>query len=826
MSTPGTVLASPRDRYQLDRELGRGGFGVTHLARRLSDGTSVVVKRLRMDRLDDWKAFDLFEREARVLEALRHPGIPTFIDHFELQEGGKLHGFALVQEYVPGRTLRELARGLDVAAMRRWFTRLLEICRYLHGQDPPVIHRDINPKNVMLRDDGAAMLIDFGTVQNALRSADTVSSTSAGTFGYAASEQLIGRALPSSDLYGLAMTYLAVASGREPETMPFAGNRVQVSEVLRGHDAHPRLKLLLEEMTELDPARRPARADDVLKRLQAIPEVTATPAAALVPAPAGDLAARIEQVWRERAERTRAIGRGALELAALPEYEMASLAAIDETGAHALIAFGHAHPELARLDLQSFQLRVLDKGEVSLSTNVAAAADGRSLLLRSFDEGVLITCAPDGTSKVQPIKGLPGTGSMGEVGTYAISPDGAHLAICHHSEVALVDLVRGGVAQKLKVEARMSHPMGGKICFVPDGSALIVEQFSDRYLVDAAGKTTPLTWDAVAFAGDGHTVAIAEDDKLSVGVAESYAPLRWRRAPAVIWRAGEDVEAVRWSPDGRMIAAVLDSERIVVLDATSGVVLMEVDDPYRPGKPMQDVDHVGFSADGRRLIVSGCFTLHPRATDHRRGLAVYSLTQRRAMATIVARPFESAPFRRGPADLKALAVTPFGVAGDPGTDPVRAILTEQQPIGAAGLDLADRIGFWGGMVGAGKLPADVDLGPLIEASVGLTHLLPLAVDRASTPVAGAPARFGQAGAGGANATLPVPALLDQLRWLAGKDHDEQDVLFAEMLPAQIARELANQKSPAKAAASNRRRQLVIGVIVAVVIAALLAAVGL
>lgn len=104
--------------------------------------------------------------------------------------------------------------------------------------------------------------------------------------------------------------------------------------------------------------------------------------------------------------------------------------------------------------------------------------------------------------------------------------------------------------------------------------------------------------------------------------------------------------------------------------------------------------------------------------------------------------------------------------------------------------------------------------------------MPLAVDRAGAPVPGAPARFGQAGAGGAGATLPVPALLDQLRWLAGKDHDEQDVLFAEMLPAQIARELASQKSPAKAAASNRRLQIVIGVIVALVIAAILAAVGL
>jgi eukaryotic-like serine/threonine-protein kinase len=77
------VFAGKNERYEVVRPLGEGGFGVTHLATRTSGGRRVVVKQLRMDRLGDWKAFDLFEREAAVLESLRHPNIPAFVDHFE-----------------------------------------------------------------------------------------------------------------------------------------------------------------------------------------------------------------------------------------------------------------------------------------------------------------------------------------------------------------------------------------------------------------------------------------------------------------------------------------------------------------------------------------------------------------------------------------------------------------------------------------------------------------------------------------------------------------------------------------------------------------------
>ena len=281
-------LTGPEGTYVLLNEIAQGGFGVTYRARREEDGAEVVVKKLRIERLKDWKSLELFEREAKVLRALNHANIPAYIDAFSVGPDDAPEGYVLVQGYVPGPTLSQVMRGdarrLSNQQMLSWFFELLEICEYLHGRHPPIVHRDISPKNIILRStDDAAVLIDFGTVQARIRSASEVASTSAGTFGYAPMEQFVGRATPSSDLYSAAMTFIAVASGLEPEAMPFSGNRVEVQEALPGFE--PRLQLVLKEMTEPNPDDRPQSASEVLALLQSlrVSEVHAEPEAAKVP---------------------------------------------------------------------------------------------------------------------------------------------------------------------------------------------------------------------------------------------------------------------------------------------------------------------------------------------------------------------------------------------------------------------------------------------------------------------------------------------------------------------------------------------------------------
>jgi eukaryotic-like serine/threonine-protein kinase len=96
----GLQLQGAASRYVLERPLGEGGFGLTWRARDEA-GRAVVVKQLRLERAQDWKSVELFEREAQVMASLDHPNIPKLIDRMNGGDGA----LYLVQEFVPGQPL-------------------------------------------------------------------------------------------------------------------------------------------------------------------------------------------------------------------------------------------------------------------------------------------------------------------------------------------------------------------------------------------------------------------------------------------------------------------------------------------------------------------------------------------------------------------------------------------------------------------------------------------------------------------------------------------------------------------------------------------------
>jgi hypothetical protein len=822
------VLQGKRERYEVVRPLAEGGFGITHLARRMRDGEEVVIKQLRMERLDDWKAFDLFEREATVLESLRHPNIPAFVDHFECKEGDALRGFALVQAYVLGKTLREVQRERPPSgsiAMRVWFTRLLEVCQYLHERTPPVIHRDITPKNVILRGDGEPVLIDFGTVQNALRSADTISSTSAGTFGYAAPEQLIGRAVPASDLYGLAMTYLAVATGREPEALPFVGNRVQVSEALREHDTHPRLVLLLEEMLDPDVARRPASAADVLGRLRAIPAAAASAATvALAPVDEASPVARAEQLWRARAARATRLGKAkAAAFSPAPKTDRIRNCVVDETGRRALLEVGFKEGVVVAIDLDTLEVApFVDARQLQIyHPDVLFDVEGQTALLSSFGDGTLFMPTSSGEPRSKHLGKVLDmfSASMGDPGVYAVSPDQTLLAHAGGGAIVAVDIERAAIAQRIEPQGGlgMAASLGGKLRFTPDGSCMLHEAHRDTRIIDAKGAVQKFENTLIACGHDGRTAARVSESAVEVGVIESWAPLSWRESPRRIWKPGERVHHARFSPDDRMLVVALGSGRLVVLDVARGEVVLEAGDPYRPGLGLRRVEHLGFSSDGRRLFVVGSCTVHPLAIDEDAVIAVYSLTQRKALGTIGLVEDE-----RGLYGFTTLG--PHGpLSGKPKSQGarVRALLCDtpaEEVLGQkldAALDFEDRVSFWGGPLGETRMPPKQDLRPVVDASAGLTHLLPVALQRMQDGAQAAPARFGQGS--GEGATLPIPPLLQQLEWLATKSQPEREILFEDMLPDIVAREAAKLATPA-GGTLRKLNPMIIAILVAIVVA--------
>src|SRR6185436_4852982 len=165
-------------------------------------GAPVAIKRFVVKGSQSWKDVELAEREATVLASLSHPSLPAHVDHFE--ENGALY---LVMQKIEGESIASLTkRGgmLSQEDVMRFLSDAAAVLDYLHRRSPPVIHRDINPKNVIRRPDGSFAIVDFGAVRDKLKPEG--GSTVVGTFGYMATEQFQGRALPASDVYSVGAT--------------------------------------------------------------------------------------------------------------------------------------------------------------------------------------------------------------------------------------------------------------------------------------------------------------------------------------------------------------------------------------------------------------------------------------------------------------------------------------------------------------------------------------------------------------------------------------------------------------------------------------------
>jgi serine/threonine protein kinase len=250
-------------RYRLGPRLGKGSQGEIYLARDTKPTASVepevVVKRLTPR--GTWKSFELFEREAKVLAQLRHPGVPRHLATIEEPPGT----FNLVMQRAPGENLRDLAarRRLSELELRDVLVRCLEILDYLHTRTPAVVHRDIKPSNIVRAPDGKCSLVDFGGVLDAAR--EKGGSTVVGTFGYIAPEQLHGQATSATDLYALGATIVALAGGIEPEDVPRKGLRMDLERHLPALE--PGFRDALTAMTDPDPEKRPQRAREVVALL-------------------------------------------------------------------------------------------------------------------------------------------------------------------------------------------------------------------------------------------------------------------------------------------------------------------------------------------------------------------------------------------------------------------------------------------------------------------------------------------------------------------------------------------------------------------------------
>lgn len=210
------------DRYRIAGVLGQGGIGITYRAEDMETQQQVALKALSFQRMGEWKTLELFEREAKVLKHINHPAIPRYLDYFQVDTESDRR-FYIAQQLADGESLAVLIdsgwRGSE-GDIKQIATQILEILIYLHELQPPIIHRDIKPQNLIRRTDGMVTLVDFGAVQDTYRHTQIGGSTVVGTYGYMPPEQYRGKALPASDLFGLGATILFLLTGRSPAELP------------------------------------------------------------------------------------------------------------------------------------------------------------------------------------------------------------------------------------------------------------------------------------------------------------------------------------------------------------------------------------------------------------------------------------------------------------------------------------------------------------------------------------------------------------------------------------------------------------------------------
>lgn len=271
MIEAGKVL---QGRYRVEKQIGQGGMGAVFIATDERFGSTVAIKETFFT---DEKFRKAFEREARLLNSLRHPALPRVSDHF-IDGNGQF----LVMEFIDGEDLSEQleseGRVFSVEEVMGWADQLLDALEYLHSQEMPVIHRDIKPQNLKLTSRGQIILLDFGLAKGNATNPESATAAKS-VFGYsrnyASLEQIQGTGTdPRSDLYSLAATLYHLLTGVPPaDALTRAMNVLSEKDdpLFEANQIRPEIPAgvarVLHEAMALNAGQRPASAKEMRERL-------------------------------------------------------------------------------------------------------------------------------------------------------------------------------------------------------------------------------------------------------------------------------------------------------------------------------------------------------------------------------------------------------------------------------------------------------------------------------------------------------------------------------------------------------------------------------
>lgn len=258
------------DTYEILEKLGEGAGGIVYKAYHRRLRQEVVIKRYRKGVI----SLSGNRREADILKNLRHSYLPQVLDFFETDEA-----VCTVMSYVPGKSfarLLEEGRRFTSRELARWGMQICSALNYLHSQEPPVIHCDIKPANVMLTPQGDICLIDFNI---SFYLGDT--SVLGYTNGYTSPEQYLialsresGRGTPEevkiderTDIYSVGATLYHLAVGQK-----VGDYRERIDTGLLSGVTGEAFAQVIEKALRVDPGQRWQSAYDMFRALQDIPK--------------------------------------------------------------------------------------------------------------------------------------------------------------------------------------------------------------------------------------------------------------------------------------------------------------------------------------------------------------------------------------------------------------------------------------------------------------------------------------------------------------------------------------------------------------------------